>query len=77
MDIKTEYLTLQQMLTDRVFVVPQYQRTYSWESKQRRELFDDIMRSYGAEDSVDHFMSTVIVLYKRSVKIGESENKCR
>ena len=77
MEIQTHYLNLQQLLTDRLFCVPQYQRTYSWEQRQRQDLFDDIKRSYGVEDSVDHFMSTVVALYKGPVMIGGSESECQ
>lgn len=77
MEIQTQYLNLQELLTDRLFSVPQYQRTYSWGRRQRRDLFDDIMRSYGAEDSVEHFMSTVITLDKGAASIEQSENECQ
>ena len=77
MEIQTQYLNLQQLLTNRLFSVPQYQRTYSWGQRQRRDLFDDILRSYGAEDSVDHFMSTVITLDKGAAKVERSENDCQ
>ena len=75
MEIQTQYLNLQQLLTDRLFCVPQYQRTYSWGQRQRQDLFDDIKRSFGAEDSVDHFMSTVVALYKGTVMIDGSESE--
>jgi len=44
------------------FVVPIYQRTYSWTEKECRQLWDDIIRS-GANDAVSvHFVGSVVYI---------------
>lgn len=58
--IEPRYLTLRGMFTDRVFRISHYQRFYSWRTKQREDLFNDILRlnDRGGEDH--HFMATVV-----------------
>jgi uncharacterized protein with ParB-like and HNH nuclease domain/predicted transport protein len=42
------------------FVIPIYQRTYSWTDKQCRQLWDDILRA-GASDTVAvHFIGSIV-----------------
>src|SRR5271166_841028 len=42
------------------FVIPIYQRTYSWTDKECRQLWDDIVRS-GANDAISvHFVGSVV-----------------
>src|SRR5258708_31908007 len=42
------------------FVIPIYQRTYSWTDKQCRQLWDDILRA-GSSDSVTvHFIGSIV-----------------
>src|SRR3954452_15999918 len=42
------------------FVIPIYQRTYSWTAKECRQLWDDIVRS-GTEDRVSvHFIGSIV-----------------
>lgn len=61
--IQPKYLSLIDLLTRRLFTIPQYQRSYSWSTRQREDLFDDIesVWSEGDEDS-KHFMATVVCL---------------
>ena len=42
--IEPKYKTLTGLFVDRVFRIPDYQRFYSWEKKQRDDLFSDIER---------------------------------
>ncbi len=64
--IHPQHLTLDQVLSKRLFRIPEYQRAYSWQSKQRRDLFNDVKSSFGAGKAKDHFMATVVGL-----RIGE------
>src|ERR1041384_7242535 len=42
------------------FVIPIYQRTYSWTEKECRQLWDDILRT-GRKDSVSaHFVGSIV-----------------
>jgi uncharacterized protein with ParB-like and HNH nuclease domain/predicted transport protein len=46
------------------FVIPIYQRTYSWTQKECRQLWDDIMRT-GANDAVAaHFVGSIVYIEK-------------
>jgi uncharacterized protein with ParB-like and HNH nuclease domain len=42
------------------FVIPIYQRTYSWTDRQCRQLWDDILRA-GASDTIAvHFIGSIV-----------------
>ena len=41
------------------FIIPVFQRDYSWATEQCRKLWDDIMRS-GREEDVGHFMGSFV-----------------
>jgi uncharacterized protein with ParB-like and HNH nuclease domain/predicted transport protein len=46
------------------FVIPIYQRTYSWTEKECRQLWDDILRT-GSNDSVSvHFIGSIVYIEK-------------
>ena len=46
------------------FIIPIYQRTYSWTEQQCRQLWDDIMRA-GSNDAVGaHFIGSVVYIEK-------------
>lgn len=42
------------------FIVPIYQRTYSWTDKQCRQLWDDIVRAGTHEDVPLHFVGSIV-----------------
>jgi len=42
------------------FVIPIYQRTYSWTSKQCRQLWDDILRAGSSENIAVHFIGSIV-----------------
>lgn len=68
-EIQPQYLTLGKLLSGRLFRIPQYQRAYSWQAKQRRDLFDDILRTRRAGTGGHHFLATVVGLRRESVTI--------
>src|SRR5437763_1320959 len=44
------------------FVIPIYQRTYSWTEKECRQLWDDIVRA-GSDDGVSvHFVGSIVYI---------------
>src|SRR5437016_5580364 len=46
------------------FVIPIYQRTYSWTEKECRQLWDDILRT-GSNDSISaHFVGSIVYIEK-------------
>jgi len=75
MSIRPENLTLDKLLLGRLFRIPDYQRAYSWETKQRKDLFRDIEKlATNLNDDRRHFMSTVVCLHiKEKVELGADE----
>jgi len=61
MDIKTTPLTVSQLLhgNNEQFVIPPYQRRYSWQKKQIVQLFDDIKNLSSGET---HFLGSIVCL---------------
>ena len=73
LEIQPRHINLETLLSNRLFRIPQYQRSYSWESEQRRDLFRDIRQSFDSDGTTDHFMSTIVALRRDSVKIIVTE----
>jgi hypothetical protein len=65
------HLTLNELLAGRLFRIPDYQRAYAWETKQRDELFEDIEEVQ--KSGQDHFMATVVCLARGKRSIGADE----
>ena len=59
--IQPKFLTLSDLLVNRLFRIPQYQRSYSWSSKERQDMFDDIDRLRNRPEQ-RHFMATIVGL---------------
>jgi uncharacterized protein with ParB-like and HNH nuclease domain len=60
-----KYQPFIEVLGMRLFRIPEYQRCYSWEEHQIKDLFEDITKLYGkkAKDKYDHhFMATIVCL---------------
>ena len=51
--VRPEYLSLIGLLNTRLFTIPGYQRPYSWETRERKDLFDDIEDVW--REGEDHF----------------------
>ena len=60
MRIDPKQVTLNELLRGRLFRIPDYQRAYSWERKQRDDFFTDI--SEITQSDHDHFMATFVCL---------------
>ncbi len=58
--IQPKYQTLNELFSDRVFRIPRYQRFYSWETKQREDLFSDIRELAEKGEDRHHFMATIV-----------------
>src|SRR5215212_5489546 len=44
------------------FVIPIYQRTYSWTEKECRQLWDDILRTGGNDAIAVHFIGSIVYI---------------
>lgn len=69
MQIQPQLLTFGQLISSRLFNIPDYQRAYSWGAPHRRALFDDINRTWEAGEDRTHFMATVVGLRRGTRKI--------
>ena len=65
---RPDYFSLDELLAKRLFRIPPYQRAYSWLSKQRKDMFDDIENLREKPESF-HFMATVVGLRREIVPI--------
>lgn len=68
MQIQPQFMTLNTLLNGRLFKIPEYQRAYSWGSKQRDDLFSDIRKLKGTDKG--HFMATMVGLRRETVRIA-------
>ena len=69
-EIRPEHLRLTHLLNGRLFRIPEYQRSYSWTSRQRADLFDDIKGIIAKGTDASHFMATVVCLRKAKQELG-------
>jgi len=66
MTLAPKYLSFDELLQKRLFEIPSYQRAYSWDTKQRKDLFNDIEKLHLSNDINDasgrksHFMATLV-----------------
>ena len=75
MALRPEYLSFNGVLNQRLFRIPNYQRAYSWETKQRQDLFTDIKKLNDSNGSDrHHFMATIVCLQTHNKEeIGTDE----
>jgi hypothetical protein len=67
--LRPEYYTLDQLLNNKFFEIPNYQRSYSWTKKQREDLFYDIKKIPKWRDKEQHhFMATIVCLDQHQSK---------
>jgi len=72
--INPKYLTFGNLINNRLFRIPEYQRAYSWEGPQRKDLFDDIHKTRLTGGS-EHYMATIVTLSKSTKLIGTDEHQ--
>ena len=59
---EAKFLTFLGVGDSRQFVIPIYQRTYSWTERECRQLWDDIIRA-GSNDAISsHFVGSVVYI---------------
>ena len=65
MSVRPDYFTLSQLLANRLFRIPSYQRAYSWQREHRAAMFDDIKKLRNKSTDSFHFMATVVGLKRK------------
>ncbi len=58
----TEARLLDFLKRSQQFVIPIYQRTYSWSEEQCRQFWDDVIRAGLREDILAHFIGSVVYI---------------
>ena len=71
--IKPDYLTLHKLLSERLFKIPDYQRAYSWTGRQRKDLFEDIIKVYEKSNDRIHFMATIVCHDRGKILLGTNQ----
>lgn len=71
MQLNPKHLTLHGLFQSRLFRIPDYQRAYAWGSKQRNDLFEDVLEVQ--KTGQDHFMATVVCLMRDKRQIVADE----
>jgi hypothetical protein len=71
--IQPQYLSLSRLFDGRLFHIPEYQRAYSWTGHQRRDLFEDIEKTYAKGAEAGHFMAAVVCLRRTKQILGTDE----
>ena len=71
---RPDYFSLDELLAKRLFRIPPYQRAYSWLTKQRNDMFNDIEELKGKPEGF-HFMATVVGLHSETIPIVADEYK--
>jgi uncharacterized protein with ParB-like and HNH nuclease domain len=46
------------------FIIPIYQRTYSWTESQCRQLWEDILGAGGSDEITSHFFGSIVYIEK-------------
>ena len=71
MQLNPLHLSVFDLMQGRLFRVPDYQRAYSWQRRQREELFADIREAH--RSGREHFMATVVGLARNRTKVGADQ----
>lgn len=73
MQLNPLHLKIAALLERRLFRIPEYQRAYSWRTRQREDLFGDIEEAHRSNN--EHFMATLVALAVDTREIGVDEFK--
>ncbi|GAA8714005.1 hypothetical protein oki361_14630 [Helicobacter pylori] len=63
---------------EKQFVIPIYQRVYSWEKEQCKQLWDDIVKTGGNDQMNGHFIGSIVFVYstdRNKLLIIDGHNK--
>ncbi len=56
------------------FVIPIYQRTYSWSERECRQLWDDIMRAGREEEVPAHFVGSIVYVERSLYQVAVQQS---
>ena len=59
-NIQPHYYCLDDLFSRRLFRIPHYQRAYSWQHKQRHDMFEDIKQLKDKSEDSFHFLAMVV-----------------
>jgi len=62
MPIQPQYEVLDTLFQRKLFVIPNYQRAYSWRKAHRDDLFDDIETLASHPDTRHHFLASIVAV---------------
>jgi uncharacterized protein with ParB-like and HNH nuclease domain len=70
--MKAEQTNLQRIIgmSQQQFIVPLFQRTYSWDKKEWQDLWDDILELYENDTAKNHFLGSIVTIPVDSVPQG-------
>ena len=68
MQLNPLHVSVAKLLDGRLFRIPGYQRAYSWQPRQRADLFRDIEEAH--RSGREHFMATVVALAREKRMIA-------
>lgn len=71
MQLNPLHVSVAKLLDGRLFRIPGYQRAYSWQARQRADLFKDIEEAH--RSGREHFMATVVALAREKRVIAADE----
>lgn len=71
--IQPLYMPLVKLLNNRLFIIPEYQRAYSWTSKERNDLFSDLKKTHLKGADAGHFMAATVCLRRQKKTLGTDE----
>ena len=55
------------------FVIPIYQRTYSWTEKECRQLWDDVVRCGSSDKVTVHFVGSIVYVESSPYQVMHQE----
>ena len=58
------------------FVIPIYQRTYSWTQDECRQLWDDILRTGSDPAIAAHFVGSIVYIDQGLYQISSQSKRC-
>ncbi|MBT1708371.1 DUF262 domain-containing protein [Fulvivirgaceae bacterium PWU5] len=76
--IQPEFKSLIDIVSNKLFRIPEYQRHYSWTQEQRADLFNDLKKLHQVQSKVTdrtHFMATVVCYQTKEIKtVGSTKH---